>query len=63
VVLYSIIYSVILFAIAIGMFYLVYKLIKAEKDVVIEILRYIAAITLSWFAVCSIIAALTYVRP
>lgn len=54
-------YSIILFVIAIGLFYLIYRLLKAEKDVVIEILRYIFAIILVWFAVCLIIAGLRYV--
>ncbi|TEB10762.1 hypothetical protein Pmgp_02077 [Pelotomaculum propionicicum] len=48
---------------AIGLFYLAYRLLKAEKDVALEILRYIVVIFLSWLAVSLIIAALRYVTP
>lgn len=56
-------YLIILFAVAIGLFYLAYRLLKAEKDVALEILRYIFVIILSYLAVCAIIAALRYVIP
>jgi hypothetical protein len=45
------------------LFYLAYRLLKAEKDIALEILRYIVVILLSWLAVCSIVAALRYVIP
>jgi len=52
-----------LFLIAIGLFYLVYRLLKAEKDAALEILKYIAATFLLCFAVCLIIAAVRYALP
>lgn len=61
--LYSILYAIILVLIAIGLFYVVYRLLKAEKDVVLELLRYIAVFFLSWIAICSIIAALRCFTP
>lgn len=56
-------YLIILFAVAIGLFYLAYRLLRAEKDVALEILRYIFVIILSYLAVCAIIAALGLVIP
>lgn len=52
-----------LIVIAIGLFYLVYRLLKAEKDTVLEILKYTVAIFLLCFAVCLIIAAIRFVIP
>ncbi|MDD4170355.1 MAG: hypothetical protein PHD36_08925 [Desulfotomaculaceae bacterium] len=51
-------YSIILMIIAVGLFYLVYRILKADKDVVLEILKYIVVVLLLWLAVCSIVAAL-----
>jgi len=56
---YSILYTIILFIIAIGLFYFAYRLLKAEKDAALEILRYVVVIFLGWLAVCSIITAIT----
>ncbi|OPX90111.1 MAG: hypothetical protein A4E53_01326 [Pelotomaculum sp. PtaB.Bin104] len=54
-------YSIILIIIAVGLFYLVYRILKADQDVVLEILKYIIVVLLLWLAVCSIVAALRYV--
>lgn len=54
-------YSIILMIIAVGLFYLVYRILKADKDVVLEILKYIVVVLLLWLAVCSIVAALRVV--
>ena len=58
--MYSIVYAIVLILFAIGLFYLAYRVVKAEKDVLLEILRYVAAVSIAWLAVCSIVAAFSH---